>query len=143
MAEISGAVKSLPSMRFFQSVPICRFTDATVRSGLDTAWCLATWPTRRVPSLVKPTTEGVVLPPSALGMTRGLPPSISAMHEFVVPRSMPIIFSFMTLTPCSHQNDASERDATLVTDEPDAIDATDAIHAPPCPRARRGQARSG
>jgi hypothetical protein len=27
-----------------------------------------------------------------LGMTWGTPPSITATHEFVVPRSMPIIF---------------------------------------------------
>ena len=34
--------------------------------------------------------EGVVRLPSLLGMTTGSPPSITATHEFVVPRSIPI-----------------------------------------------------
>ena len=40
---------------------------------------------------VKATTEGVVRPPSAFSMTVGSPPSSTAMHEFVVPRSMPMV----------------------------------------------------
>lgn len=48
-----------------------------------------TWPTRRSPVLVKATTEGVVRPPSALVMIVGLPPSMAATAELVVPRSMP------------------------------------------------------
>jgi hypothetical protein len=39
---------------------------------------------------VKPTIEGVVLPPSALAITTGSPPSITATHEFVVPKSIPM-----------------------------------------------------
>lgn len=35
------------------------------------------------------TTEGVVRPPSALVMMVGLPPSMAATAEFVVPKSMP------------------------------------------------------
>jgi len=38
------------------------------------------------------TTDGVVLFPSAFGITTGSPPSITATHEFVVPKSIPIIF---------------------------------------------------
>jgi molecular chaperone DnaK len=38
------------------------------------------------------TTEGVVLKPSALAITTGLPPSITATQELVVPKSIPIIF---------------------------------------------------
>src|SRR4051812_34485447 len=53
---------------------------------------LATCPTSRSPDLVKPTTEGVVRPPSSLAITFGSPPSITATTEFVVPRSIPIIF---------------------------------------------------
>src|ERR1051325_11465419 len=53
---------------------------------------LATCPTRRSPDLVKPTTDGVVRPPSSLAITFGSPPSITATTEFVVPRSIPIIF---------------------------------------------------
>jgi len=37
----------------------------------------------------KPTTEGVVRPPSALGMTTGSPASITLTTEFVVPKSIP------------------------------------------------------
>ena len=61
-------------------------------SGLVMAWRLATWPTSRSPFLVKPTTEGVVRPPSSLGMTLGSPPSMTATTELVVPKSIPIIF---------------------------------------------------
>src|ERR1043165_1461766 len=66
-----------------------RLTDRIVRSGLVIAWRLATSPTRPSPFLAKATTEGVVRPPSALGMTVGSPPSRTATTELVVPRSMP------------------------------------------------------
>jgi hypothetical protein len=39
--------------------------------------------------LVNATTDGVVRPPSALGTTTGSPPSMTAMQELVVPKSMP------------------------------------------------------
>src|SRR5271168_3472964 len=68
-----------------------------VFSGLVIAWRLATWPTSRSPLLVKPTTDGVVRPPSSLGMTLGSPPSITATTEFVVPKSIPIIFAIASL----------------------------------------------
>ena len=67
-----------------------RLSEKTVFSGFVTAWRFATWPTRISPSLVKATTEGVRRLPSWLGMTIGLPPSITATTELVVPRSMPI-----------------------------------------------------
>src|SRR5216684_2211221 len=63
-----------------------------VFSGLVTAWRLATSPTRRSPLLLTATMDGVVRAPSALGMTTGSPPSITATHELVVPRSIPITF---------------------------------------------------
>src|ERR1700722_8726496 len=69
--------------------PIRRFEEKTVLLGLVTAWRLAAWPTTRSPVLVKATTDGVVRPPSALGITTGSPPSMTAMQELVVPRSMP------------------------------------------------------
>src|SRR5512133_1596605 len=69
-----------------------------VRSGLVTAWRLATWPTRRSPLFENATTDGVVRLPSALGMTTASPPSITATHEFVVPRSIPTIFAIVVLT---------------------------------------------
>ena len=48
-----------------------------------------TVPTRRSPDLDHATTEGVVRAPSALGTMTGLPPSMAATAELVVPRSMP------------------------------------------------------
>src|SRR5213596_2800808 len=67
-----------------------RLMEKTVFLGLVTACRLATWPTSRSPSLVKPTTDGVVRPPSAFGMTTGSPPSMTATTELVVPRSVRI-----------------------------------------------------
>ncbi len=69
--------------------PMRRFEEKTVLLGLVTACRFAAWPTTRSPVFVKATTEGVVRPPSAFGMTTGSPPSMTAMQEFVVPRSMP------------------------------------------------------
>src|SRR5690349_11025235 len=66
-----------------------RLIEKTVFLGLVTAWRLAGVPTSRWPSLLNATTEGVVRPPSAFGITVGSPPSMTAMHELVVPRSMP------------------------------------------------------
>src|SRR6266516_7121031 len=56
------------------------------------AWRFATSPTRRSPFLLIATIEGVVRAPSALGITTGSPASMTATHEFVVPRSIPITF---------------------------------------------------
>src|SRR4249919_3397299 len=50
------------------------------------------------PSLVNATIEGVVRSPSEFSMTLATPPSMTATHELVVPRSMPMILP-MTLTP--------------------------------------------
>src|SRR5271154_6850569 len=88
-AEISWAVYGLPSMSTVQPVPMWRLTDRMVRSGLVMAWRLAPSPTSTSPDLAKPTTDGVVRPPSALGMTTGSPPSSTATTELVVPRSIP------------------------------------------------------
>src|SRR5699024_9776247 len=73
--------------------------EDTVRSGLVMAWRFATWPTMRSPVLEKATTEGVVRAPSALGITTGSPPSITATQEFVVPKSMPIVFAIINYLP--------------------------------------------
>src|SRR5205823_9356013 len=64
-----------------------------VRRGLVIAWRLAGSPTRRSPLSVKATTLGVRRLPSWLGMTLASLPSITATTEFVVPRSIPMIFS--------------------------------------------------
>ena len=65
-----------------------RLTDDTVFSGLVTAWFFAALPTTRSPSLRKPSTEGVVRSPSAFTRISGSLPSMTAMAEFVVPKSM-------------------------------------------------------
>src|SRR5271156_3973260 len=72
-----------------------RLIEYTVFSGLVIACRFATCPTNRSPVLVKPTTDGVVRPPSSLGITLGSPPSITATQELVVPRSIPIILAII------------------------------------------------
>src|SRR6202000_3248450 len=75
-----------------------RFTAKKVRSGLVTAWRLAGWPTSRSPSSLKATIDGVVRMPSAFSMTLAFLPSITATHEFVVPRSIPMTFPMVLLS---------------------------------------------
>src|SRR4051812_31020963 len=70
-----------------------RLIEKTVFAGLVTAWRFATVPTRRSPPCVNATTDGVVRPPSAFSITVGSPPSRTDMHEFVVPRSIPIVLA--------------------------------------------------
>ena len=75
--------------------PMNRLMEKTVFSGFRTAWRFATWPTRIWPSLPNPTTDGVSRPPSSLMSTFGSLPSITATTEFVVPRSIPMIFAIV------------------------------------------------
>src|SRR5438067_4063691 len=75
--------------------PISRFTAKTVASGLVMACRLAICPTSRSPASVNPTIEGVVRLPSELGITTGSPPSMTATHELVVPRSMPMTLAML------------------------------------------------
>ena len=70
-----------------------RLIEKIVFWGFVTAWRFATVPTRRSPEAVNATTDGVVRPPSAFSITVGSPPSSTAMHEFVVPRSMPMVLA--------------------------------------------------
>jgi hypothetical protein len=67
--------------------------EKTVFFGLVTACRLAAVPTSRSPLFVNATIDGVVRPPSAFGTTVGWPPSMTAMQEFVVPKSMPSTFA--------------------------------------------------
>src|SRR4026207_1107768 len=71
--------------------PIRRFTANTVFFALVTAWRLAGPPPRASPASAEATTDGVVRAPSEFSITLGLPPSMIATQELVVPRSMPII----------------------------------------------------
>src|SRR6267142_3662350 len=72
--------------------PISLFTAQTVFIGFVIIWRFAMCPTRRSPLSVKPTMDGMVRLPSFVGMTWGLPPSMNAMQQFVVPRSIPMIW---------------------------------------------------
>ena len=70
-----------------------RLIEYIVLRELVTACRLAASPTRRSPVLVKATTDGVVRLPSEFSSTTGSPPSMTAMQEFVVPKSMPSTFA--------------------------------------------------
>src|SRR5215813_10414141 len=76
--------------------PISRLIAKNVFSGLVTAWRFAAWPTRRSPDSVKATIEGVVRIPSLFSITLAFLPSITATHEFVVPRSIPMTLLIYT-----------------------------------------------
>src|SRR5215211_4099696 len=75
-----------------------RLTEKTVFSGFVTACRRAKRPTRRSPLGVTATTDGVSRSPSAFGMTVGSPPSMVAMTELVVPRSIPIVRAMFLLS---------------------------------------------
>ena len=77
-----------------------RLIEKMVFVGFVTCCLRAGAPTSRWPSFVNATTDGVVRPPSAFGMTVGSPPSSTAMHELVVPRSMPIVFAMLVYASC-------------------------------------------
>ena len=80
-------------------LPINLLIEAIVLVGLVTACLLAGSPTLISPPSTNAMTEGVVLFPSALGITTGSLPSITETHEFVVPKSIPIIlFIFLNLS---------------------------------------------
>ena len=89
--------------------PISRLIAKIVRSGLVTACRLAGWPTRRSPSSVNATIDGVVRAPSEFSITLGVEPSMTATHELVVPRSMPITFAIFF--PLFHRGTAGPQSA--------------------------------
>src|ERR1700722_12122450 len=89
--------------------PISRLMAKIVRSGLVTACRLAGWPTRRSPSSVNATMEGVVRAPSEFSMTLGVAPSMTATQELVVPRSMPITLAILSIPIFSRDREAPKR----------------------------------
>src|SRR6266536_5159819 len=66
-----------------------RLIEKTVFCGLVTAWRFAACPTNRSPLFVHATIDGVVRAPSLFSKTTGSPPSITAIQELVVPKSIP------------------------------------------------------
>ena len=75
--------------------PMSLFAEKMVLVGLVTACLFAAWPTRRSPDFVNATTDGVVRAPSEFSRTVASPPSMTAMHEFVVPKSIPNILAII------------------------------------------------
>src|SRR5260221_4808923 len=67
--------------------------------GFVRDWRLAICPMSFSPRGVNATMDGVVRAPSRDAMTRGFPPSITAMQQLVVPRSIPITFPISGLLP--------------------------------------------
>jgi hypothetical protein len=83
---------------------------------LVTAWRLAASPTNRSPVFVNATTDGVTRLPSEFSSTTGSPPSMTAMHEFVVPKSIPITFAInCSCLETKHRKSLSTDDATGVS----------------------------
>src|SRR3990170_7897476 len=96
--------------------PMKRLMLKRVFSGFVIAWRFATWPTSRSPLLANATTDGVMRPPSALLMTTGSPPSMTATTEFVVPRSIPMILpigSSVLLRVVCHSDEARPDDPVV------------------------------
>src|SRR3989339_786367 len=76
----------------FSFVPMIRLIERTVCNGFATACRFATSPTIiSLPLMV--IILGTVRPPSAEGIMVAFPPSRIATAEFVVPKSIPIIFA--------------------------------------------------
>ena len=74
--------------------PINRLIAYSVLVGLVTACRFAASPTNTSLSLVNATIDGVVRCPSLFSITFGLPPSMMATQELVVPKSIPMIAIF-------------------------------------------------
>src|SRR5438093_7113235 len=91
----------------------------TVLSGFRTAWRFAGSPTR-IPSFVKATTDGNIFPPyalpSALGMIRGVPPSMYAASGWVVPRSIPMILAICFTSVLDDDDLSGTQDAIVETE---------------------------
>src|SRR5205807_4337439 len=99
--------------------PMKRLIEKMVFCGLVTAWRRAGAPTSRWPSLVNATTDGVVRPPSAFGITVGSPPSSTAIQLFVVPRSMPMVFAMSGVS--SYAEKISVEEYQIIVDQADLI----------------------
>src|SRR3954452_1443506 len=113
--------------------PMNRLIEKTVFCGFVTCCRRAGAPTRRWASFVKARTDGVVRPPSAFGITVGSPPSRTAMHELVVPRSIPIVFAISAVSPFLRKSEWSysrSGAASGLAKAPDQGPACDHEHGP-------------
>src|SRR3954465_3979173 len=89
-----------------------RFTEVIVPFGLRIACRRASCPTRRSPSGVNATTDGVVRDPSAFGTAGGCPPPTVAITELVVPRSIPTAFATVLILRVAHVSPPYRRGST-------------------------------
>lgn len=76
--------------------PIRRLMSNIVFSVFSAAWFFAASPTRRSPDEVNATYDGVIRFPISFGIISIWPPREIAAQEYVVPRSIPIIYSIAT-----------------------------------------------
>src|SRR5215204_3699132 len=84
--------------------PISRLTAYSVLAELVTAWRFAIWPTSLSSLSVKPTTDGVVRPPSLFEMICTVPFSRTETQQLVVPRSIPITLLMCRSSFALHQD---------------------------------------
>src|ERR1700733_10483430 len=89
-----------------------RLIENTVFCELVTACRLAACPIKRSPLFAKATIEGVVPAPSEFSMTTGSPPSITAIQELVVPRSIPRILAIGRATAIRTSRAKTGKDQT-------------------------------
>src|SRR3954464_3992675 len=107
-----------------------RLTAKTVLSGFVTAWRLAGWPTRRSPSLVNATIDGVVRAPSEFSITLVFSPSIMETQELVVPKSIPMILLMIYLLFLADFSTASNQSAVQISTYKYTADSTKKLHPP-------------
>ena len=85
-----------------------RLTAKTVLLGVGDGLALGDLPDELLAASVKATIDGVVRAPSALAITSGSPPSITATQELVVPRSIPMTLPIAAGPPPGRANDRSQ-----------------------------------
>src|SRR6202012_2668691 len=90
-------------------------------------------------SLLKATMEGVVRAPSAFSITLGAEPSMTATHELVVPRSMPITFAMSKVLSLADGYLASNVSALRTV----PIENIDKTSFGRCPAGSRGHIGTG
>src|SRR6185437_748118 len=110
--------------------------------GLVTAWRLAGAPTSTSPSFENATMDGVVRSPSEFSMTRVLVPSMTATHELVVPRSIPMILLMFQLLKGLRSKDRRILNTNwglAAFSQVGAAKGRDRISMPQRPRSRKGK----
>ena len=84
--------ENTPIVKTTSVISVVRKAEVPRTPCIHCGLCSECCPINLSPFFEKATTDGVVLFPSGFGITTGSPPSITETHEFVVPKSIPIIF---------------------------------------------------